>query len=353
MLCWLVAGMLPVFARAQESGPVTAPVAAADRAGWMREAKLGVMTHYLADWIARREGGAGEGRQPAAMTVQRWNELIDRFDVEALAAQLESVGARYLIFTIGQNSGYFASPNAAYDAVVGHDPSHCSRRDLILDLAKALRPRGIWLIAYLPAGAPNGDRIARERLQWQNGPHPNREFQRHWEAVIREWSTRWGTNVAGWWFDGCYWPNLMYRGEQPPNFASFAAAARAGNPDGVVAFNPGVVYRTISVTPHEDYIAGEIDHPEKHVIRRVADGLVDGSRLHLLSYLGKTWGAAPPRFTAEQAIDFTRPTLKAGGCVTWDVPIQDGGTIPKELLEQLAAVSKAIDEAAPSKLPKE
>jgi hypothetical protein len=138
----------------------------------------------------------------------------------------------------------------------------------------------------------------------------------------------------------------MYRGAEPPNFASFAAAARAGNPKSVVAFNPGVVYRTLSVTPEEDYIAGEIDHPEKQSIRRAADGLVDGKRLHMLSYLGTRWGTAPPRFSAQQAVDFTRPTIAAGGCVTWDVPIQDNGTIAKEFLEQLAAVSEALKQPA-------
>jgi hypothetical protein len=299
-----------------------------------------VMTHYLGDWIARREAAVPAEREP--MTVERWNELIDRFDVEALAGQIESAGAKYLIFTIGQNSGFFASPNATYDKIVGQQPSRLSKRDLIADLSEPLHRRGIKLIAYLPAGAPNGDKVAREKLQWQNGPHPNREFQQHWEAIIREWSTRWGTKVDGWWFDGCYWPNTMYRNAQPPNFASFAAAVRAGNPNSVVAFNPGVVYRTLSVTPEEDYIAGEIDHPEKQSIRRVYDGLVDGKRLHMLSYLGKTWGTAPPRFSAEQAAAFTRPTIDAGGCVTWDVPIQNDGTIAKEYLEQLRAVSEAL-----------
>ena len=50
-----------------------------------------------------------------------------------------------------------------------------------------------------------------------------------WEAVIGEWSARWGTRVDGWWYDGCYWPNTMYRAKEPPNFESFATAVRAGN----------------------------------------------------------------------------------------------------------------------------
>jgi alpha-L-fucosidase len=327
--CWAL-GLVCTCASAQTTRP--------DRAAWMAEARWGVMTHYLADWIARRENAG-------PMTVDRWNDLVDRFDVEALAKQIESVGARYHIMTIGQNSGYYCSPNGEYDRIVGITPSKCSRRDLIADLSAAMSKRGIRLIVYLPAGAPSGDQIARQKLQWQPGPHPNREFQTHWESIIREWSTRWGANVHGWWFDGCYWPNTMYRADTPPNFGSFAAAARAGNPNSAVAFNPGVVYRTISITPHEDIIAGEIDLPEKQSIKRTFDGFVDGTRLHMLSYLGQRWGNGTPRFTAEQILAYTRPTIEAGGFVTWDVPIQSNGTISNEFLEQLEAVGKAARDA--------
>lgn len=107
---------------------------------------------------------------------------------------------------------------------------------------------------------------------------------------------RWGRKIAGWSFDGCYFPNTMYRSTEPPNFASFAAAARAGNPGAIVAFNPGVVYRILSITPHEDFTAGEIDKPELVTICRSAGGKVDGVQIHMLSFLGEKWGTGAPRF---------------------------------------------------------
>ncbi|HSV16602.1 MAG TPA: hypothetical protein VLI90_20225 [Tepidisphaeraceae bacterium] len=88
-------------------------------------------------------------------------------------------------------------------------------------------------MVYLPSGAPGGDKATKAALQYQNGPHRNAEFQRNWEAIMREWSLRWGDHVAGWWFDGCYWPNAMYRGDEP-NFHTFAAAVRAGNPNSAI-----------------------------------------------------------------------------------------------------------------------
>ncbi len=304
------------------------------RAAWMQEARWGVMTHYLADWKAR------ELNEP--MTVAKWNEMIGHFDVEGLAEQLKAVGAGYYLVTIGQNSGYYLSPNATYDRLVGIRPSKCSRRDLIAGLYTAMHKRGIKLMVYLPAGAPGGDATARQALQWQTGPYRNREFQLKWEQVIREWSTRWGRNVAGWWFDGCYWPNTMYRTDEAPNFASFAAAARAGNPDSIVAFNPGVVPRILSVTPHEDYTAGEINDPNRVEIRRAVNGRIDGTQVHILSYLGRTWGMGTPRFSTEQVVTWSQRIHKQGGAITWDVPIQPTGLIAQPFLDQLTAVGKAL-----------
>ena len=324
---------------AQAPGPVSPqsfdPMQASlERSAWMRQARWGVMTHYLFDWIAREHG--------LTMNAERWNALIDAFDVETLAEQLRSVGAGYHILTIGQNSGYYLAPNTTYDRMVGVRPSRCSRRDLVSDMSAALRKRGIRLIVYLPSGAPNADAAAREALQWQNGPHPNREFREKWEAIVRDWSLRFGDGTSGWWFDGCYWPNIMYRAPDTPNFATLAAAARAGNPASVVAFNPGVVPRLISVTPHEDYTAGELSDPATLSIRRADEGRVDGKQIHVLSYLGRTWGLGAPRFTTEQAVGWSRDVRQQGGVITWDVPVEPGGRLAEPFLAQLRAVGSAL-----------
>jgi len=57
------------------------------------------------------------------------------------------------------------------------------------------------------------------------------------------------------------------------------------------------------------------------------DGNVDGSQLHMLSYLGQTWGKGAPRFTNEQVIKWTRDVVGQGGAVTWDAPVQTNGLI--------------------------
>ncbi len=307
-----------------EAGAKTDP-SSGHRADWFHKARRGVFAHYL----------TGD-----ETTVEEWNAQVDAFDVGGLAEQLAHIGAPYYFITLGQNSGHYCTPNAAYDRYVDLRPSKCARRDLIADLYEALHPRGITLLVYLPAGAPDHDETAMAGLEWTRGPHRNREFQIKWEQVIAEWSRRWGRKVAGWWFDGCYCPDEMYRHEEPPNFASFAAAARAGNPDSIVAFNPGVKDPIITMTEHEDYTAGEINEPEKVVC---PGRWIGTAQYHMLSYLGPWWGAGPPRFSDERVVEMTRGIVEKGGVVTWDVPIQTTGLIPGEFVDQLAALRAGLD----------
>jgi hypothetical protein len=103
------------------------------------------------------------------------------------------------------------------------------------------------------------------------------------------------------------------------------------------------MYRPLSLTPEEDYTAGEVDRPERWEPRRAMEGKVDGAQIHFLSYLGETWGkGAKPRFTAEEVAAQSRRVAAAGGVITWDVPARPDGTIASEFLAQLQAVHEAL-----------
>jgi len=338
LMCTLF-GTLSVLALC--GGVVAAGTAAPEghRTDWFRDAQWGVFTHYLI------------GKDT---TAEAWNKQVDAFDVPGLVEQLKAIGGKYHVITIGQNSGHYCAPNATYDKLTGIKPSKCSRRDLIADIAKALEPHGIRLMVYLPSGAPGHDHVARKKLGWLWGrkggwqlpgePVGGRlaEFQRRWEAVIREWSQRWGKSVHGWWFDGCYFADAMYRFDDEPNFASFAAAARAGNAESILAFNPGVKYPIVTVTEHEDYTAGEIVDPG----RAECDGRwVGGAQWHMLSYLGTSWcKGSKPRFADDQVVEWCRDIIDGEGVATWDVPIRPSGLIPQPFVDQLVALRKGLAE---------
>jgi len=301
--------------------------------------------HYMADTVLKGD----------QLTVVNYNQAIEAFDVNGLADQLVSAGVGYFVLTLGQNSGFYCAPSATYDRLTGIVPSKCARRDLVLDLSAALRAKQIRLMVYLPAGAPDRDKEAMKALGWEAGKYPlwtyengkpkgqdDRlvSFQEKWESVIAEWSNRWGNKVSGWWFDGCYYPDAMYRHPAPPNFASFATAARTGNPRSIVAFNPGVLNPIITLTPEEDYTAGEINEPNKVVC---PGRWVGTAQFHMLSYLGPNWCQSPPRFKLDQVVGFTRTITDRQGVVTWDVPPAGvNGHIPDVFLAQLKAIGKAM-----------
>ncbi len=314
------------------------------RTDWFNKAGWGVFIHYLAGIVAKGD----------ETSVEEWNRVVDQMDVEGLADQLASISAGYLVITMGQNSGHYCSPNEAYDQIVGIQPSKCSRRDLISDLYNALQPKGIRLMVYLPSGAPDRDQTAMRALEWKNGKYPLWKypnggpdggddrlvnFQRKWEKVIRHWSLQWGEKVSGWWFDGCYFPIAMYQHPEPPNFYSFAAAARAGNPDSIVAFNPGVRYPIVSLTEVEDYTAGEITEPDRVTCQ---GRWVDSAQFHILCYLGEQWGRGEPRFTNQQVIQWTRDITEKGGVVTWEAPVLPDGLIPEAFVKQLKTLGNVM-----------
>jgi hypothetical protein len=165
------------------------------------------------------------------------------------------------------------------------------------------------------------------------------EFQRYWQAIVREWSVRWGASVHGWWIDGCYFADDMYRFPDEPNFASFAAALKAGNPDAIVAFNPGVRVPVICHSEHEDYTAGEIAEALPTCPGRWVERGGHRAQYHILSYLGSSWCRGErPRFPDDLAASYTRYVTGRGGVVSWDVPIRVDGLIPQAFVEQLQAI---------------
>jgi hypothetical protein len=323
---------------------------------WLLQARWGVFVHYLADF-------ASNSAVPS-IDAADWDARIDGFDVGGLADQLEAIGAGYFFLTLGQNSGYYLSPNATYDALVGHEPSRCSRRDLVADLIAELAPRGIRMMVYFTAAAPCLDKQAIERLKCtppgdaaRIGFHPElyeyqdgvddrlTEFQLMWEGIVREWSQRWGRGCHGWWIDGCYNADVMYRAPEPPNFASFAAALKAGNPDSLVAFNPGVKVPVVCHSEFEDYTAGEISDafPAPSMYGRPRLGrYVDGAQYHLLTYLGEGWGQGAPRFSDDFVTGYTRLINDHEGVISWDTATTREGLIAEPCFRQFQALGEAL-----------
>ena len=300
---------------------------------WFSQAKYGVFTHFLP-------------------SVPEGLKQVERFDVKALADQLGETGAGYLILTLGQNSGYFNSPNAAYAKRTGYRPGErCATRDLPLDLHAALHAKGIRLLLYLPCQTPNQDPRAQEAFGLAEGPKDqpiDLAFAEKWSEVIQEWSDRYGNRVSGWWFDGGY----AHIGFSEGIAARYAAAAKHGNPKAMVTFNPGV--KVIRWTEAEDYTAGELNEPLTVV---PAGRWLGGSQWHALTYLGDNWGRRNTRFTDAQWIEWALQVTARQGVITFDLGpnynVAEGpvGSLAAAQIGQVKAVGTALREGAEAATP--
>jgi hypothetical protein len=301
---------------------------------WLRAAKYGVFMHFL----------PGDAASLAKM---------QQFDADSLARQLETLGAKYLVITLGQNSGFFNSPNATYDRYTGYAPGErCSSRDLPLDLYRALHPKGIRLMLYLPCQTPNGDARAQKAFGLPEGKRDqpiDREFAQKWAQVIQEWSDRYGDKVAGWWFDGGY-EHIRFNEEIA---GIYAAAVKHGHPNAIVTFNPGV--RLIRWTQAEDYTAGELNEPFEVI---PASRWVGGSQWHALTYLGSRWSARDTRYPAEKWAQWVSTVVSKGGVVTldmgpnWDPQTGPIGSLAQVQMEQVRTIQAALGAGSAGSLPK-
>jgi len=251
------------------------------------------------------------------------------------------MGANYLVFTLGQNSGWFNAPNAAYDRITGYQPGErCATRDLPLDLFRALHAKNIRLMLYLPCQTPNSDIRAQKAFGLPQGSQDQPidiAFAKQWAEVIHEWSARYGGKVSGWWFDGGY-QHIRFNDDIARVYAD---AVKRGNGDAIVTFNPGI--KLIRWTQAEDYTAGELNDP----FGTVPDSRwVDGSQWHALTFLGSNWGQRDVRHPTERWRSWFKAVVAHGGAVTLDIgPNMDPkagpiGSIAKEQAEQFRAIAQ-------------
>ena len=299
------------------------------RGQWMKEAKYGVFFHfycYQPQWSGKFE------------------DVVNGFDVETLADQLNDARADYVIFVIGQNTGYYCSPNATYDKYIGLKPGErCSIRDLPDELADALAEHDMKMMLYITARAPVAYKDAVEAFGDIWGGHgAPQEFTLKWNEVIREWGVRYKEKLAGWWFDGIHNTSGYDDLTKPANWNTWAEAARAGYPGRLLAFNPGqglhLAFRRL--TPQNDFAAGEMNEwgatPKENPTP-------EGMQWNILSFMGNDWGLQNgPHKSDEWMIDYIKTVNEQGGVVTIDVALNSDGTIYAPHLKQLIAIGRSL-----------
>jgi hypothetical protein len=300
---------------------------------WFRDAGFGIMVHYLSSNITP-DGGSKE-----------WNEAVESFDAERFAYQASEAGAGFVMFTLGQNSGYYCSPNATFDSIVGVKPGElCSNRDLPMDLIRELKKYNIPLILYLPSNPPISNRLVSEKFRYSfNKDSATSQYnQPILEEMIREWSLRYGDGVKGWWFDGLYSWNAIRSTRMDMslkhNISTHTLAAKAGNKESLITYNYG--FGKIQVnTPYCDYSSGE-----KQTIDEIPSSrwVEDGVQWFLFTYLGEKWGGKGQQFKTVELVEKARLIVENEGVLCLEVVTDAKGDILPHHLEQIREIGKIL-----------
>lgn len=301
---------------------------------WMQQRPFGVMVHYLKETLPRQ----GE-------IITDWDKMTESFSVENFADEIERMGAGWVIFPFGQNSGYYCSPNAALEA---YAPGSCSKRDLMREIAIELKKRDIKLIAYLPSEVDANTEKIRKALDWDLDIADKSSFQKKYQEIIRTWSKNLSGLIDGWWFDGCYdsfkkdflrtqgWTNERFK------YTDWKAAACAGNPDTVIAMNPGAENMEYAFK-EQDYLGGEANtlHHKPNA------ALIDGMQWHCLVWLDCFWmhtknvgEIEPPRFSDEELCSFYSNCKSVHGAFTWNIGIYQDGKLAEKTVNQILRLKK-------------
>jgi len=345
--------------------------------------RYGIMTHWICGTLMPEKGEV----------IQSLDEAVNSFNLDRFIKDFAATGADWLIFTLGQNSGKYASPNSIIDRFCGK--GHCSERDLALEIASAVHRLGKRFIAYLPCEVA-GNLSLHEGFAWNTQEGTDQaEFQRRYLLSIREWAERFGMLLDGWWYDGCYeWPIFDHH---YMDWSAWFEASRAGNPGCVVSFNDGSLCNGLMMplTPDQDYLSGETEvlvngqirlgRPETPQLKAYGAlartcpepiplflpeaRFVPGTRCqwHSLLPIDCFWGHGngyadwlpadlyhfldpkltaapmePPMYADEELTGFLNNCLKVGGAVTMNVGIYQEGHLGQETVDQLVRINPNI-----------
>ncbi|MBR4072611.1 MAG: hypothetical protein IKK24_01600 [Clostridia bacterium] len=277
---------------------------------------------------------------------------LAEFDYELYAKQLDELGAGYCIVTVNQVSKYLTLPNETYEKYSGYKRGEASTNiDCIERLLNAFEPYGIELILCFSCDGPTKDKQAREGFGAITYGLPaeqsqmSLEFTKKWCEVIRESSLRYGKRIKGWWFDGTFYNN----GYNEERVALVADAARAGNPDAIVACN---IYGLMP-PPHEreEYMregapTDNFTFGEMWNYSAIPEAPMHGHcRWHIWS-----WFSSPIKpldengneitYTKEYLRDYVTKVHKAGGVVTLPCDADRYGRLSQSNYELLSLIKE-------------
>lgn len=301
--------------------------------------KYGLMFQY---------GGWGFPQSGPAKTLDA--QAAD-FNVNNFINMVKSTGAEYVIWSSTWWTYEINAPISELDTLLGHS-DRTSSRDLIGDIANALDAEGIGFYLYYHTGQDS--HLGYNSTDWwalnnwpssflSTGTGDRDTFFNNWKVVIEAMGTRYGTKLDGWFFDD----GLVY---YPAPFEELGAAAKAGNPDRLISYNPWIVAH---YTDFEDLSFGEDCKAEgaptggTGLYTSTGDKGVYG---HCMPRMENDWGIRSanqtignPNFTAQSAYNIVSERAERKVPTSFNLMMYEDGTVSQDSLDVLTGMKSLFE----------
>lgn len=167
-----------------------------------RSMKYGFFVHYVWGGDAYSATVNRDGSMPKGL-----DDLANRFDAEGFARDIQAMGVEYVLFT-----AWHADMNVLYPSKVMEKwrPGHSSKRDLIGDMIKACKAKGIAVLLYThPRDGHDFTDADMAKTGWHRGEGSNPDFNKwdkaKWNDFINEaygeLVDRYGDDILGLYLD--------------------------------------------------------------------------------------------------------------------------------------------------------
>ena len=281
----------------------------------------------------------------------RFQDAVEAFDLSSFIDSIVASGADFVIFTSTHALQMIPAPHPVLDEIL---PGRTCQRDLIKEIARGLRAKGIHLVLYYNHSCNGQDDPEWKQAVGYYAAEKTRLVDNLCRIVVHM-GQRYGKLLKAWWFDSPY--SLDPSG--PHNTVTtdmtgfrfpwerFTMMAKRGHPSRLVTYNAGI-NKTYLYTTHQDYWAGEmvdLDHPP------TARYLDNGLQWHGWTCLDdRSWvhsrkNTEIPKtlYPDDKVISFIRACRQYGAPMAFNVGIYQDGTISKSALDQLTRLRDALE----------
>jgi Alpha-L-fucosidase len=307
---------------------------------WMVEAKYGLMFH----WTSQSKPQQGPSLS--------YCDAVRDFDVGQFAKMVSETGAGFVVLTTSHAGFYFPGPNPVIESILH---GRTCPRDLVGDMADALNRYHIRLELYFHPGHDDAPWWQRTHFDDDKSAY----FQQ-WRAIISSIGNRYGRKLAGWWFDDAAFTYYPFN----PDWAQMSAAARAGNPDRVIAYNSWILPE---LNDFYDVFAGENAGWETKYedlaflpvggTGRYTGGPQKDLQAEMTVLINGDWGhfktnqsIAPPRLSADELISKLEDAFSRKAVPLLDVEVYQDGTASPETLQLFQAIRREL-QSPPNSAP--